>query len=96
MRLAPLISVRLDRLERRLGRPRANVALPERVRLEEVESWLRLGEQLDALRGSIWTPGEPGKSDKLTLLLRYANDAAPGVSEASTPDAPAGMEEDEP
>ena len=41
------IESRLDNLERKLGRPRANVHLPRAVRIDEVRGWLRIDEELD-------------------------------------------------
>lgn len=52
--LEPLIDARLERLERTLGRPAANRRLPRAARLAEVRGWLRLDEELAALRRATW------------------------------------------
>lgn len=52
--LGPTIAARLERLERTLGRPAANRRLPRSARLAEVRGWLRLEEELAALRRATW------------------------------------------
>lgn len=44
----------LERLERQLGRPKANAALPRALRLREVRGWLLLADELDAARQANW------------------------------------------
>ncbi len=52
--LEPTIAARLERLERALGRPAANRHLPRSARLAEVGGWLRLDEELAAVRRATW------------------------------------------
>lgn len=54
--LAPAIDVRLEALERLLGRPNANRILPRAVRLDEVRGWLGLDDECDHLRATVWKP----------------------------------------
>jgi hypothetical protein len=48
----------LERLERQLGRPKANAKLPVDLRLREVQGWLRLREEVEAIRTSTWVLAE--------------------------------------
>ncbi len=46
----------LDRFEYYLARPWANRDLPFNVRLEEIHGWLRLDEEVELIRNSVWFP----------------------------------------
>ncbi|MHB8644261.1 MAG: DEAD/DEAH box helicase [Thermomicrobiales bacterium] len=55
-RVASAVDARLDELERLLGRPTVNRALPRAIRLDEVYGWLGLDDECDHLRRAIWQP----------------------------------------
>lgn len=65
--LAPTLAARLDQLERTLGRPAANRRLPPAARLGEVRGWLRLDEELAAMRRARWA--RPADPEVETLLV---------------------------
>jgi len=48
------ISRNLERLERELGRPRANRQLPQELRVREVREWLRASQEVEAILASRW------------------------------------------
>jgi hypothetical protein len=47
---------RIPRLERTLGRPRANQRLPMDLRVREVEAWLDLPGEERVFREVVWEP----------------------------------------
>jgi hypothetical protein len=63
------LSERIDALERELGRPGANRALPLEVRVDEVRGWLRVDEELARIRNAIWTPTEDKELEAVLLEL---------------------------
>jgi ATP-dependent Lhr-like helicase len=64
-------------LERMLARPRANAMLPDEVRYDEVRGWLRLEEELGAIRAALWRrPEEPISSHLQALASVSANPVA--------------------
>ena len=68
-RLELAISNDLDRLERDLARPRDNVKLPVKWRIEEVKGWLDLANELDAIQGSVWEMASKRVEQELISLL---------------------------
>jgi ATP-dependent Lhr-like helicase len=65
--LGPTIAARLGRLERTLGRPAANRRLPRDARIAEIGGWLRLDDELPALRRATWA--RPADPEVETLLV---------------------------
>jgi ATP-dependent Lhr-like helicase len=63
------IAARLSRLERVLGRPQANRALPFAARLDEVRGWLRLDEELARLRDATWTTAHEPEVEAILRAL---------------------------
>jgi ATP-dependent Lhr-like helicase len=60
----------LERLEKQLGRPRANARLPRSLRLREVREWLLLAMELDAARQADWVEcSDPSLITALRLLI---------------------------
>lgn len=76
--LEVLVADRLDKLERTLGRPRANSRLPVEARLDEVRGWLGLDVEVAALQDArLLRPGDPGVEwllEEIVLALRERND----------------------
>jgi len=70
--LEPLIDARLARLERTLGRPAANRRLPRAARLAEVRGWLRLDEELAALRRAIWAGVHDPDAETILMAIGAA------------------------
>jgi ATP-dependent Lhr-like helicase len=72
-RVKSVLRTQLSRTERALGRPQANTNLPEALRLEELDSWLRLDEAVPAMAVSHWIIShEHSVMDRLQLLLDIA------------------------
>lgn len=58
--------------ENLLSRPRANRMLPTSLRIAEIESWLAIEEELEALRNSTWALTErPEARHKLHELIQF-------------------------
>jgi ATP-dependent Lhr-like helicase len=80
--LEPLIDARLVRLERTLGRPAANRGLPRAARLAEVRGWLRLDEELAALRRASWARTSDPEAETILraigAALRGEDESRPG------------------
>jgi hypothetical protein len=64
-----LIEAEVERLERVLGRPRANSALPLPVRAEEIRGWLDLERQVERICQAQWTAADPATAQALGTLL---------------------------
>ena len=67
--LGPAIDARLERLERTLGRPAANRRLPREARLAEVRDWLRLDEELAALRRATWAHTSDPEAETILMAI---------------------------
>ena len=51
-----LVQARVEKLERSLGRPKQNAVLPMEARVDEVRGWLRLDDEVAALRAARIVP----------------------------------------
>lgn len=91
LRVATASQVRIalrtqGKTERTLGRPQANVDLPEALRLEELDTWLRLDESVSAMATSIWVADlEDSVLERLRKLLTIAQlpDSMVGIGAAN-------------
>ncbi len=59
------LAEKLKHLEFHLARPWANRKLPSEIRLDEIRGWLRLDEEVDLIRNSIWVPVSDKRTKKI-------------------------------
>lgn len=78
-------------MERTLGRPVANRRLPHDARIAEVRGWLRLDEELAALRRATWARPVDPEAETLLVALGAAilAEGEDGAAEAVPPYAEA-------
>ncbi len=77
------ISHHLERLERELGRPRANQQLPHELRVREVREWLSAPQEVRAIRKSCWKLcGDPDTEQVLRWFGRAVGDLRKNSQEA--------------
>ncbi|MGF9712499.1 DEAD/DEAH box helicase [Paenibacillus sp. JMULE4] len=63
------VSIRLDTAESQLGLPLANRMLPDKLRLRDVQGWLRPEGLVQELRESVWTRAEEETVEVLGLFI---------------------------